>query len=247
VGTRRYFGTGGYHTGEKHLVITPSVGAANGLPLAIVCHGSDQLGANYYRTPTYRADLDLLASTGFVVMCIDHGDPTKPDNWGNDTAIDRIDEAITWAEGAPWNCATTRVAVLADSAGGPTALGWAWRNPDRIGACVLRTAVVDVSATHERNALLEALIDAAYDDDWAAEAATHDPMLNTEDIIPIADRVRHYYSTTDGLILPEDVRALADATGIRAIPLGDVEHNADLIYPAIPAHAQAQFIRSKTL
>lgn len=247
MGSRRYIGTGGYHTGEKHVVITPATGAGRGLPLAIVCHGSDSTGANYYTNPAHRADLDILASTGFVVMCIDHGSPTKPDNWGNDTAIARIDEAITWAEGAPWHCSTSRVAVLADSAGGPTALGWAWRNPDRIGACVLRTAVVDISATHARNALLQALINAAYDGAWAAAAATHDPMLNTDDIVPIADRVRHYYSTTDGLILPADVRALVDATGIRAIPLGDVEHEAHLIYPAIPAHAQAQFIRSQTL
>lgn len=247
MGSRRYIGTGGYHTGEKHVVITPSTGAGDGLPLAILCHGSDATGANYYTAPSHRADLDLLASTGFVVMCIDHGSPTKPDNWGNDTAIARIDEAITWAETSAWNCSTSRVAILADSAGGPTALGWAWRNPDRVGACVLRTAVVDVSATHGRNVLLEALIEAAYDDDWAAEAADHDPMLNTDDIIPIADRVRHYYSTNDGLILPADVHAFADATGVRVIPIGAVEHNGEAIYAALPAHAQAQFVRSKTL
>jgi poly(3-hydroxybutyrate) depolymerase len=216
------------------------------MPLVILCHGSDQRGAGFYaEVPATQRDLSVLANAGCVVIAIDHGDPFIPDNWGSDTAIARVDEAITWAA-TKFGCDTTRVGIQADSAGGPTALGWAWRNPSRLAGCIVKAGVVAIQLTYDRNVLLKALIEGAYGGAaaWTAAAPTHDPSHANQvaSIQAINDRVLHMYSTGDGLILPSDVTALAASTGIQTMVFGNMAHDQTLMPPALPAEYMAKWM-----
>lgn len=243
MNTSREAGLGGYHTGEKWAVIKPVTMPENP-KLAVICHGSAADGWFYNDIPSRRRDLEVLARAGVVVLAIDHGNPLKPDNWGNDVSVARVSEAITWA-GTTFGCDTTKVAILGDSAGGATALNWAKGNVAQTGAVVLRAGVCNIGAIYQAgagNPLLVELIDDAYDAAWPAAAATHDPALNISSFQPLASRMRLYYAGADGLVPPAATVAFAEAVGCRAITYGDMDHSETDVQPAIPAEAQAQFI-----
>lgn len=242
MGARTLYGTGGYATGERWTVATPANRPA-GCPLVVVAHGAGGTGHSYATADSLRG-LNVLAASGCVVIAADLGSTDVPiDGWGNDTAVGRVDDVIAWAA-TEWQCATDTVALIGDSAGAATMLGWAWRNPASTAAVVTRVGVVDIGAIYDDgngNAFLVGLIDDAYGDAWPAAAATHDPALNTELLAPLANRIRFYYSTDDSLVPAASVTATADAIGCRAISLGAVDHDP---FPTIDNEAVSSFIRS---
>jgi dipeptidyl aminopeptidase/acylaminoacyl peptidase len=91
---RRSTGSGRYHTGEIDLTIVASTYTGNG-PLVVVCHGAGNTSATYGDTPTNRADLELLAGTGCVVVVPDF--TGSGGTWGNDTLLARMAEVRTYA------------------------------------------------------------------------------------------------------------------------------------------------------
>lgn len=223
----RTFGVGGYHVGEKWMVVAPTT-RQDGAPLVVVCHGAGGSADHYGTLPVRWRQLDKLAASGMVAVAADLGSVVTPiDGWGSDTAVARVDEVIAWAE-TTWGCDVTRVSLLGDSSGGATALNWARANPAQLGGVVLRCGVADVESIYQGgagNPLLVDLIDEAYADTWPAQAATHDPAQAPADFVPIADRLRLYYSTDDGLVPAAGTEAFADAVGCRAIPIGAVDHD----------------------
>jgi len=236
----RSAGIGAYAPDERHLVFVGSSYGGGG-PLVIVGHGAGGTAWDYNTDPSWRRDLDLLADAGCVVVAADLGG----DTWGNDTFLAMAEAVIDWAE-STWDADVSKVSWIGDSMSGGTALNWAWRNTGRIGALVLRVPGVAYDNIYHRIGFLTESMDDAYGGDWSANVADRDPSANTEAIAEFADRVRIYYSTNDPLIsLEQDIRPFAEATGIRAIPLGDVGHDPATVFPAVHAQAQAQFILSQ--
>jgi poly(3-hydroxybutyrate) depolymerase len=227
TGVRRILGTGGYHTGERHMATTP-VNRPAGCPLVVVCHGAGADGWHYGDSSERQRWTNALARSGMVVVAADLGSTSEPiDGWGNDLAVGRVDEVIAWAA-ATFAVDTTRVFLVGDSAGGATVLNWCRANPTSLAAAVLRLGVADIESIYQDgagNPLLVALIDDAYGGDWPASRATHDPALNTAELAPLADRLRFYYSTDDGLIPPAGTLAAAAAIGCEAVSLGAVDHD----------------------
>lgn len=256
MGSHRALSLGRYHEGERDVVITATANTPTaGTRLVVVLHGTSA-DASFFLTArdpasvqpgeaaTNFADLEAIAARGLSVVAIDMGDPTLPDGWGNDTSIARIDEAITWA-GTTLGCVTDRIAVVGDSAGGATALGWAGRNPSQVGAISVRGAVTDIQQLYDINSLVKTLVDNAYGGAaaWASARATHDPILNTSLLVPVKDRVRLYYSDGDGLVAPAaQVTPFVTALGCRGVPVGGagVDHGA--VVANIHAASQAQWI-----
>lgn len=161
MGARVRYGTGGYAPGERWTVATP-VNRPAGCPLVVVAHGAGGTGHSYATADSMRG-LEVLAASGCVVIAGDLGSTDVPiDGWGNDNAVAGVDEVIEWAA-AEWSCDTSTVALIGDSAGGATVLRWAWLNPTRAAAVVLRVGVPDIGAVYRSgNAFLIGLIDAAY-------------------------------------------------------------------------------------
>jgi pimeloyl-ACP methyl ester carboxylesterase len=236
---RRSTGSGRYHTGEIDCTIVSNTYAGNG-PLVVVCHGVGATSADYNDTPANRRDLELLADTGCVVVIPDFTGSSG--TWGNDTLLARMAEVRTYAA-ATWDADLTRMALIGDSAGAMDALNYHWRNPSLVAATVGRIPVVAADAVHDRNALLGALIDAAYGDAWDASKADRDPSAAGPAALieAIAQNVRVWYSTDDTIVLPADVTSFATATGVRATPIGAVGHTFNQIH----AHAQAAWIWSR--
>jgi pimeloyl-ACP methyl ester carboxylesterase len=245
TGTQRSYGVGRYHTGEGDLVITP-LGYSGGGPLVVVCPGLTGTAAGY-SPPAVRRDLDVLAAAGCVVIATDLG---GGNTWGLDTVVHpttgRIAEVRAYAAAA-WDADITRMALLGDSMGAMNALGYTWRAPANVKAAGLRLPVVAADALHDRDPSgIGAFIDAAYGSgsNWEADKANRDPSAtaNAAAIAAIAGRVRIWHSTNDPVVVPADITAYTAATGVRAVPLGEVAHDPALAYPAIHAQAQAQWI-----
>lgn len=235
TGVRRIFGRGGYHTDEAWMVTTP-VPRPEGCPLVVVVHGAGGSGWYYGQDPKRMRWTNKLARSGMLVVTADLGSVTAPiDGWGSDRQVEGIGEVVDWGE-TEWDCNTDRVFLIGDSAGGAGALNWSRENPDRVAAVALRTGLVDIESIYQDgdgNTLLVALIDDAYGGDWPSARATHDPALNTDELEPLADRLRFYYSENDGLIPPQGTLDAAEAIGCKAISLGEVDHDP---YPTWPEH-----------
>jgi pimeloyl-ACP methyl ester carboxylesterase len=241
---RRSRGTGRYAASEADMVITSSTYRSGG-PLVVVCHGFSATPSNY-SPPANRRDLDLLAETGCVVAI---GALGGGSTWGNDTFLARLADIRTWAASA-WGADLTRMALIGDSMGGMGALNYAWRNPTLVKAVALRVPVVAADALHDRDPSgLGAGIDAAYGGTAAWEnthKAQRDPSLNTASITAFGvDKVRIWYSTNDPTVLPADITSFTAATGVRAVPLGDVAHQEASIYAAVHAEDQAAWLWSR--
>lgn len=245
MGVETISGIGGYATGEKWQIWKPSA-LHPGAPILVICHGASADGW-YYGADQRRSRLCWhLARTGIVVAAADLGnaDPDKgPLNgtWGTPLSVQRVGELITWA-GTRWGVDTGRVLLLGDSAGGFTALNYLRAHPDQIIACATRLGGVNLDAAYTGgNPLITALIDAAYDNDWENAKGAADPSLNLSDFDGLGDRLRLYYSVNDGLIPAETVTDFAEAVGCRAVPIGEVGHDAELSYPAFPDHDITRF------
>lgn len=244
----RVFGADGYHTGENHTVWLPT-NLPVGVPLVVVCHGTASDAIWYTASPDRYRPLEALANTGLVVVAADLGEPSNVDGWGNDLSVARIDEVIPWAA-TEFGCRTDRVTLLGDSAGGATALNWARQNNGRVAAVALRAGVCDIEAIYQGgagNPLLVALIDTAYTvgGGWPAQRATHDPALNTADLVPVADRIRVYYTSGDDLIPPQSTIDFAGDVGCDLVPVGEMAHN-DSVMTAIQPGDLAAWIWSLT-
>lgn len=235
-------GTGRYHSGETDTVIVANAYQGGG-PLVVVCHGTAQTSVTYADTPANRRDLEYLADRGCVVVIPDFlgGNGT----WGSDAALTRIDEVRTYAA-ATWDADLTRMGFIGDSSGAMDALNYHWRNPSLVRCTAGRIPVVAADALHDRNVLLAALINSAYTNEagWDAAKANRDPSASgpTALIEAFADDVRLWYSTNDTIVLPSDIQAFVNLTGVRAIPLGAIGHDQTALSAAIHADAQAAWM-----
>lgn len=239
--TRRTSGVGRYRTAERDLV-TVGEGYRGGGPLVVVCHGLLAGTANY-QPGVARRTLDLLADAGCVVAVADLGGAST---WGNDSFLTSVHELINWAR-ATYDADTSRVAFIGDSMGAMGALNWAWRNTAQFACASLRVPVVAADALHDRDTVIGTAIDNAYGGltEWDAAKADRDPSANPDLVAALADNVLLWWSTDDPTVIPADIASFTDATGVRAIPLGAVQHDEAAIYGAVPAVYEAEWIMSR--
>jgi hypothetical protein len=240
----RQFGADGYRVGENQVVWLPTNLRA-GAPLLVVCHGTAAQASWYSESSERYRPLEAIANTGIVVIAGDLGEPANADGWGNDLSRARVWEVVTWA-GTQFGCSTTKIHLRGESAGGATALNAARERPTQTGSVHLAAGVCDIEAIYQGgagNSILVNLIDLAYTvgGGWPAQRATHDPALNTGDLVPLADRIRCYYTSGDGLVPPQATIDFAAAVGCGLIPVGDMPHS-DAVLTAIQSGDLASWI-----
>jgi pimeloyl-ACP methyl ester carboxylesterase len=225
----RSHGVDGYRVGEKQTVFIPHT-LKSSSPLVVVVHGVAANAAWYAEDMERYRPLEAIAETGMVVVAGDLG--AAGDGWGNPTQVTRIGEVITWA-GTTFDCDTSRVHLVADSAGGAGALNWARANNNRVGGIALRAGVCDVDAIYTGgNPGLATLIDIAYGGNWNVAKATSDPALNTAELVPVAARIRCYYSSGDTIVPAAPTLEFCADVGCQAVPIGAMPHG-DLIMTGI--------------
>lgn len=238
-------GVGGYAVDEKWQVWRPAPMPARP-PLLVLCHGAASHGWYYGEVPVRGRLCRSLAMTGIVCIAADLGN-ADPDNgpltgtWGTPLSVQRVWELVDWSAGR-WGVDPNRVLLLGDSAGGATALNALRAEPDRVSACCTRLGITNIDAEYTMgNPLITQLIDEAYGGDWSSAKATSDPALNLGDFEGHQHKIRLYYSVDDGLVPAWTVTDFAEAVGCRAVPIGEVGHDAELSYPAFPDHDIARF------
>lgn len=232
--TARIYQTGAYVTGEQSMVMT-SARYTGGGPVVLIIPGVSAEAWAYTpgieAHPRWWRGLSMLAEAGAVVCAGTFADTAGGDggsSWGNQLGRDRIDLALAWLAAA-YDADVSRVAIIGDSEGGDLGLNYAWRHPGTVRALVTRLTPPDVQALYAVNGIVAATVDLAFDTlgGWAANRETHDPSsaTNLPLVAAIADRVRMYYSTNDGLAPEAGHLAFAAATGVEVVPVGAVAHD----------------------
>lgn len=228
----RTFSADGYQTGENQTVWLPT-NLRRGAPLLVVCHGTAAEASWYPESPERFRPLEAIANTGVVVIAGDLGEPANADGWGNDLSVSRVWQVATYAHDR-FGCNIDRIHLRGESAGGATALNAARQRPSQTASVHLAAGVCDIEAIYQNgagNAILVALIDLAYTagGGWPAQRATHDPALNTAQLVPMADRIRCYYTPNDGLVPPQSTIDFTVDVGCELVPVGDMPHSDEVL------------------
>ncbi len=221
------YGTG--RTGEQ-IVAWSGEDPAGKVPV-VICHGF--LGD---ATQSYDAGIPLIArgiaSAGLVAVAPDLGlGDAGLNNWGHDDVVDpggAIDDALDFAV-AEYGCRDDQAGIYGTSMAG-TECAWCWRNPDRLAAAAFTIPALATSALHTQNPLgLATYMDLAFagEGGFAASLPTHDPSHpdNVAQIIPIAHKIRAWYSSDDNVISAADVVAFGAATGVEVTNVGAYGHS----------------------
>jgi alpha-beta hydrolase superfamily lysophospholipase len=192
-----------------------------------LCHGFIADALQWYDVA---AGTNYIARSAALLGLTCYGvDLDGTTSWGRDGFIDAIDDVIAW--GATEYGTRTDKASFYGVSMGCLALNWIAAHPTQLAAAAFTLPVCQLDAIHDRNPGpgIGPAIDAAYGGGAAYEASlltnpSHDPMLNTTLLAPIADKIRLWYSGDDTTVLPAEVTAFAGATGISAVNVGAVGH-----------------------
>jgi hypothetical protein len=223
-------GVGQYAAGEGHaLITTRAYRAGTGAPGVICCGGR---GASYLAPtePRYRRIPSALAEAGLPVLSCQLGDGRT---WGNDVAIDRIGDAVSFLTG-PIGACPDGVILFAGSMGLLGALNWAARNRDRVLAVATTLPVVDLADVHDNDrGGFASEIEAAYGGRAGYEAAVamHNPVRQLAALHGLP--LRAWYSTDDPIAHPPALESFVSALGGQAgaVPLGPIGHFAGTTEP----------------
>lgn len=217
-------GSPSYRASEGHLLFAGRLQDTPGDIPVVFCHGfalTVPLMYDEIRDADYVQTWQAVAGGAKIpVLASDQGGPST---WGIDDVVapsGAIDDLLDWAHNPasspPFRTSNTKVALLGESMGCLNALGWAWRNPGKVAAIVLRAPVVALDAFHDRNsALFGSIIETAYGGLAAYNAAlpTHDPMQNLDLIRAFGHKIQLWAGTSDELIPPSEVQAFAELVG----------------------------------
>jgi hypothetical protein len=225
----------GYGTGRETELISVWHGSLRpgGIPL-ICCHGflgTATQGYTIAGTPSPGVS-QAAAERNIVSVWPDHGaGDSGLSNWGHDDVVEpggSIDDSIDYLA-SRFGTRTDQVGIYGTSMGG-TALGWVWRNPDKVAAAAFTIPCVALGALWRANPIgLATYVELAYVNEGGISNALvdHDPShpINMAKLKLIADRIRLWYSSNDNVIAATDVQAFAAATGITAVNVGAVGHS----------------------
>lgn len=233
VGRFSTMGTGVYAPAEIHYLIRPGRGwnrriilwhhGAGGETLAIVTGNAARLNSI--------ALVRRLVSAGYSLMSCDFG---GANTFGNDTAMSRITDAVTYAGTLGYD--TDKVGLWGESMGHMNVYNWAHRNPTKVAAIIGMIPLCDAQAVYDGDiGGLASDMDAAYGGNWAGNASTRDP----KQILGIVSGLnwRIYYASDDPLVPAADAVALAAALGksSQAFNMGPGGHDDDPVATVDPA------------
>jgi pimeloyl-ACP methyl ester carboxylesterase len=120
-------------------------------PVALLLGRSPQ---NWYGEDE-SAQARALVDAGYWVVTVD------TPNWGNQTDMDNIDTALTWAASF-WGRDIDRVVVVAHGRGCVAALNWAIRNDEKVASISLQAPIIDLEERYSRVAADQASMAAAH-------------------------------------------------------------------------------------
>jgi pimeloyl-ACP methyl ester carboxylesterase len=236
--TRFHFANDGTSNLRVHAGRRPrTIGA---IPI-IHCHGYGGTTLNMMGA-TYVDDFRAMAQTSHPVTTSDQGGIST---WANDTAIARVADQITYSS-LQFGTRSDRVALIGDSMGALLALNWAWRNPGKPRAVVLRSPVVALEAFYDRNAVFQGAINSAYGGTLdEAELDSHDPMRNLDLIRPFGDRIAIWYATEDDYVPLSEVEAFAALVGATLFQVAGEHEDTLNVPPDQPAYWMAKELRKR--
>jgi pimeloyl-ACP methyl ester carboxylesterase len=234
VGDTRTLSLGAFSDAAEQSMVMTDTRYQGGGPVVLIIPGVAGFGWDYKPDPpshaAWWAGFTMLAHAGAVVCAATLAGPSSAggSSWGNPVGLAEMDAALAYLEAA-YDADLSRVALIGDSEGGVQALNYLWRNPTDVAAVVTRLAPVSVQPLYESNPLVTTTVDVAFaaTGGWAANQPTHDPSHanNLALVAPLADKVRCYYSTNDGLAPAADHLAYAAGTGVEVVSVGAVAHD----------------------
>lgn len=145
-----------------------------------------------------------IANRDIIVAAVDGGGTAT---FGNDTAIARISDAVTWMRGLG---VVGKILASGYSMGGSDAMNWGARNLNDYAGFLGFSPAVDLDYGFANNFTAE--LNAAYGGNFAANHAGHDPL---DDLVEeLSTEPWHaYYATDDTVLPPASTEAIATAVG----------------------------------
>ncbi|HTE57922.1 MAG TPA: hypothetical protein VK694_04205 [Verrucomicrobiae bacterium] len=108
-------------------------------PVALLLGRSPE---NWYGTDP-SAQARKLVDAGYWTVSVD------TPNWGNQTDLDNIDEALGWLN-TTWGRNSDRVLVVAHNGGAVAALNWGIRNYQKVASLSLQSPIIDIAERYGR-------------------------------------------------------------------------------------------------
>lgn len=208
------YGLGRAIAAENDVILLPKIPRA-GATGVLYCHGAGGLASQALATE-FAAVLGDLANAGHPVLACDLGGLAT---WGNDTVLARITTAKAYLHatlGAP----SGKIMLVGASMGGLSCLVWAKNNPTLTAGVIGIVPVSDVTDIHTNNRSgLAAAIDSAYAGGWseATYGAARNPVTFAASLSAVP--LLLFSGTTDDIVLPATVAALAAGSGATNIPV----------------------------
>lgn len=195
---RRYGSLHRYAPNEVDILVTTAAVDIGGQPRGIVyCHGS---GSSAEESAVEIRWLSDTLGRRSVLHMGDLGFQT----WANDTAVDRIGQAI---DSLRLIGVSGKVALVGASMGSGSALNYAYRYPEQVAcvaACIPMTDIEFIRNNPNVAAPWVAEIDAIYGTPPDADYSGHSPILFADEIDPDLP-IKIWYSDNDVLATPAKV------------------------------------------
>lgn len=163
--------------------------------------------------------------TGIVGVCANLS--ATGNGWGNDAERDAVVDVVAWTA-ANYGTRTDKVALMAESMGGLTALNYAAAHLEQIAAVALAIPAINLQDIHDRDVIpgIATSIETAYGGlaGYLAALPTHNPAVNAAAVAPIVHLTKAWYSQTDAICLPAETEAWSAANGVEIIDFGPEGH-----------------------
>lgn len=213
-------GFGQYRANEWHVESIPRR-YSPGKRLVVWCHEHGAAGLTWNAVRDFQCQ-SAIADVGLPAASADLGGST---NWGNDAAVQAIDQLWTIMQ-QRWGVAADKLLLLAGSMGNFAAFNYLRANPTKVAAIASLLPAVDLAYFHDSNPegnADPAEIEAAYGGLAAYQAAlpTHSPKVHKASGAP----ARLWYSTSDPLALPATALQFASDIGAETVSLGATGHS----------------------
>lgn len=206
-------------SGQSFVYFTPlSWHPTGSKPAILYAHGRGGTARDFF-DPSVYAKLKAFTDAGYPLVANDLGGTT---NYGNDTAITRLGQTRTFAQGPQIGAKSGKVVLFSVSMGGLAVCNWARQNKSLVSCIVMTVPATELQYYHDNDILegvdAEAEIDAAYGGhtNYVNSLATHSPLNYAAEIadLPIAI----FYNTDDNMASPARIEAFGAAVGASMFP-----------------------------
>lgn len=206
-------------SGQSFVYFTPLTWHPTGSkPAILYAHGRGGTARDFF-DPYMYPFLEAFAGAGYPLVANDLGGTT---NYGNNTAITRLGQTRTFAQGSEVGAQSGKVVLFSVSMGGLAVCNWARQNKTQVACIVMTVPATELEYYHDNDILPDvneaAEIEAAYGGTTAYNSAlaTHSPINYAAEIsdLPIAI----FYNTDDQWASPARIEAFGTAVGATMFP-----------------------------